>query len=97
MASEKGLADIIFTGTLSDWELPDLSVRSESFQSVKIPQYFMENAAKTIILSGRRFTGRNDGASTLESGTENDSNYFKLLEADGNSLLVGARKQALIN
>ncbi|VBB26633.1 unnamed protein product, partial [Acanthocheilonema viteae] len=37
------------------------------------------------LFSGRRFTGHN-GVSTLE----NDSSYFKLLEADGDSLLVGA-------
>nr|CDP99403.1 Bm10746 [Brugia malayi] len=40
--------------------------------------------------SGKRFTGRS-GLSTSEPVTENDSNYFKLLEADGDSLLVGAR------
>ncbi|KAL3999131.1 Sema domain family protein [Acanthocheilonema viteae] len=41
------------------------------------------------MFSGRRFTGHN-GVSTLE----NDSSYFKLLEADGDSLLVGARDRA---
>ncbi|EFO15222.1 hypothetical protein LOAG_13289 [Loa loa] len=50
----------------------------------------LKRAEVRWIHSGRRFTGRN-GITTSEPVTENDSNYFKLLETDGDSLLVGAR------
>lgn len=43
------------------------------------------------MLSGRRFTGRIENPVSEVTAAENDSNYFKLLEVDGESLLVGAR------
>ncbi|EJW84393.1 hypothetical protein WUBG_04697, partial [Wuchereria bancrofti] len=60
-----------------------------SFLALLICAERVQRHVKLIPLSGRRFTGHN-GLSTSEPITGNDSNYFKLLEADGDSLLVGA-------
>ncbi|VDN91576.1 unnamed protein product [Brugia pahangi] len=94
MFSSEKFEDFIISYTLSETlQLSHSNV--PLFTPTEVRQKRVETcpeACTTSPFSGKRFTGRS-GLSTSEPVTENDSNYFKLLEADGDSLLVGASIQ----